>query len=86
MPTSVDGAIEAQGLVKRFAAREILSGTSLSVACGEVAAIMGPSGGGKSTLLRCLAGLEGFEAGMIDIAGIRLAAQSSDHSGEANRH
>jgi polar amino acid transport system ATP-binding protein len=86
VPTTVDGAIEVQGLVKRFSAREILSGTSLSVARGEVAAIMGPSGGGKSTLLRCLAGLEGFEAGTIDIAGIRLIPQTSDRSGEASDH
>jgi ABC-type polar amino acid transport system ATPase subunit len=79
----VDGAIEVQSLFKRFAEREILCGASLSVARGEVAAIMGPSGGGKSTLLRCLAGLEGFEAGTIDIAGIRLSPQASDRSGEA---
>ncbi len=75
VPTTVDGAIEVLGLVKRFAAREVLSGMSLSVACGEVAAIMGPSGGGKSTLLRCLAGLEAFDAGTIDIAGIRLTVE-----------
>ena len=86
MPTTGDGAIEVQGLVKRFAAGEVLRGTSLSVASGEVAAIMGPSGGGKSTLLRCLAGLEGFDAGTIDIAGIRLTAESSDGSSEANRN
>jgi ABC-type polar amino acid transport system ATPase subunit len=85
VPTTVDGAIEVQGLVKRFAAREILSGTLLSVARGEVAAIMGPSGSGKSTLLRCLAGLEGFEVGTIDIAGIRLTAETPVPTSEARR-
>jgi polar amino acid transport system ATP-binding protein len=84
VPTSVDGTIAAQGLVKRFAAREILRGASLTVARGEVAAIMGPSGGGKSTLLRCLCGLEGFEAGTIDIAGIRLSPAVADGPGEGH--
>ncbi|HEX4145569.1 MAG TPA: amino acid ABC transporter ATP-binding protein [Pirellulales bacterium] len=86
MPPIVNGAIEVQDLFKRFAAREILRGISLSVARGEVAAIMGPSGGGKSTLLRCLAGLEGFDAGTIDIAGVRLTPQASDGSGKADRN
>ncbi|HTU26264.1 MAG TPA: amino acid ABC transporter ATP-binding protein [Pirellulales bacterium] len=69
---TTDCTITVQDLAKRFGAREILRGANLSVARGEVAAIMGPSGGGKSTLLRCLAGLEGFDGGTIDIAGIRL--------------
>jgi ABC-type polar amino acid transport system ATPase subunit len=86
VPPTADGAIDVQGLFKSFAGREILSGLSLSVTSGEVAAIMGPSGGGKSTLLRCLAGLEGFEAGSIDIAGIRLAPQVADRSGQVRRN
>ena len=85
MPPIGDGAIEVQGLVKRFGGREILTGISLAVASGEVAAIMGPSGGGKSTLLRCLAGLEGFESGTIDIAGIRLLPQATDRSDNVHR-
>ena len=40
---------------------------------GETIAIVGPSGGGKSTLLRCLNYLESFDAGEIEIAGVALA-------------
>jgi polar amino acid transport system ATP-binding protein len=68
------GMIEALNLVKRHGAIEILRGVSLSVARGEVAAIIGPSGSGKSTFLRCLNGLERFQAGWVTIDGLRFGA------------
>jgi polar amino acid transport system ATP-binding protein len=68
--------IEVDGLRKRFGAVEILRGISLSIARGEVAAIIGPSGGGKSTFLRCLNGLERFDAGRVEIDGLRLGGES----------
>ena len=54
-------------------AREILRGVRLSVARGELVAIMGPSGSGKTTILRAVAGLERFEAGRIAVDGVALA-------------
>jgi polar amino acid transport system ATP-binding protein len=68
--------IEVDGLHKRFGAVEILRGVSLSIDRGEVAAIIGPSGGGKSTFLRCLNGLERFQSGRVVVDGVRLAAES----------
>lgn len=68
--------IDVDSLRKRYGALEILRGASLSVNRGEVAAIIGPSGGGKSTLLRCLNGLERFQAGRVEIDGVRLGAES----------
>ncbi|MBI2964450.1 MAG: amino acid ABC transporter ATP-binding protein [Deltaproteobacteria bacterium] len=67
--------ISVRDLVKRFGRSEVLSGVSLDVAPGEVRAIMGPSGGGKSTLLRCLNGLERFEGGAIAVGGDRLTPE-----------
>jgi polar amino acid transport system ATP-binding protein len=64
--------IEASDLVKRHGAHEILRGLCLSVARGEVAAIIGPSGSGKSTFLRCLNGLEPFQSGCVTIDGLRF--------------
>jgi polar amino acid transport system ATP-binding protein len=68
--------IEVDGLRKRFGAVEILRGVTLSVVRGEVAAIIGPSGSGKSTFLRCLNGLERFDAGRVEVDGLRLGAES----------
>jgi ABC-type lipoprotein export system ATPase subunit len=68
--------ISARGLVKTFgegrAARRILDGADLDVAAGEVVAVLGRSGTGKSTLLHLLGGLDRAEAGTIDVAGVRV--------------
>jgi polar amino acid transport system ATP-binding protein len=64
--------ISVRSLCKRHGAREVLVGVTAEVERGETIAIVGPSGGGKSTLLRCLNYLEGFDAGEVEIAGIAL--------------
>ncbi|HKQ70077.1 MAG TPA: amino acid ABC transporter ATP-binding protein [Polyangiaceae bacterium] len=66
--------IEVRGLCKRHGALDVLSDVNLSVAKGEVAAIVGPSGGGKSTLLRCMNGLEAFERGAVLLGDLELTA------------
>jgi polar amino acid transport system ATP-binding protein len=67
--------IEVEGLVKRHGTLEVLRGLDLRVARGEVAAIIGPSGGGKSTFLRCLNGLESFQAGSVTVDGLNISAE-----------
>jgi ABC-type polar amino acid transport system ATPase subunit len=64
--------ISVRSLCKRHGAREVLIGVTAAVERGETIAIVGPSGGGKSTLLRCLNYLEGFDAGEVEIAGVTL--------------
>jgi polar amino acid transport system ATP-binding protein len=65
--------ISIRDLWKRHGERQVLAGVSATVARGEIVAVVGPSGGGKSTLLRCLNYLEPFERGAIEIAGHALA-------------
>ena len=67
--------IQTTNLTKRFGSLAVLNGISLAVVRGEVAAIVGPSGGGKSTFLRCLNGLETFQDGSVEVAGLQLTPQ-----------
>jgi ABC-type polar amino acid transport system ATPase subunit len=53
----------------------VLDDVSLTVHRGEVAAVVGPSGGGKSTLIRCINALEIFHGGSIDVDGLTLSAE-----------
>jgi ABC-type polar amino acid transport system ATPase subunit len=57
---------------KRYGQTEVLRGISLSVRKGEVCVLLGPSGGGKSTLLRTINGLESFDEGRIDVGDVVL--------------
>ena len=52
--------------------RRVLNGATFSVARGELVALMGPSGVGKTTLLRVIAGLEAFESGTVELEGVTL--------------
>jgi polar amino acid transport system ATP-binding protein len=64
--------IHVEGLHKSHGANPIIRGIDLTVAKGDVAAIIGPSGGGKSTFLRCLNGLEPFQQGSVRIGELTL--------------
>ena len=61
--------LEFENVVKRFGTRTVLDGISLSVAPGEIVCFIGPSGTGKSTLLRCVNGLELIQGGQIRFEG-----------------
>jgi ABC-type polar amino acid transport system ATPase subunit len=64
--------ISVRSLSKRHGVRDVLVDVTATVGKGETIAIVGPSGGGKSTLLRCLNYLESFDTGEVEIAGIAL--------------
>jgi len=64
--------IEAKNICKNFEDLEVLKGIDMTVDEGEVVAIIGPSGGGKSTFLRCLNKLETINKGTILIDGETL--------------
>lgn len=69
MPEKSDVVLEISKVYKSFEDLEVLKGISMEVRRGEVVAVIGPSGGGKSTLLRCATTLEKVDAGKIAIGG-----------------
>jgi sulfate/thiosulfate transport system ATP-binding protein len=71
-------AIEVRGVNKSFGKTPVLKDISVDIASGSLTALLGPSGGGKSTLLRVIAGLEQPDSGQVVISGVdatRLAPQ-----------
>ncbi len=64
-----DIVLEIKDVHKSFDKLEVLKGISMEVKRGEVVAVIGPSGGGKSTLLRCATTLEKVDNGKIVIGG-----------------
>jgi arginine/ornithine transport system ATP-binding protein len=71
--TKTDAILSAADIHKRFGAVEVLKGVSLEAKAGDVISMIGASGSGKSTFLRCLNLLEKPSAGRIAIAGENLA-------------
>ncbi len=67
--------ISVQGLHKYFGPLHVIRGVDLQVMPGEVVVIIGPSGGGKSTFLRCLNYLEQPSAGTIEIDNVHIDAR-----------
>lgn len=68
--------IQATGLVKAFGAQRVLDGVDLTVRAGETVVILGPSGTGKSVLLKHFVGLLRPDAGTVRVHGQDVAALS----------
>jgi iron(III) transport system ATP-binding protein len=64
--------LAVRGLTKAFAGRAVLAGVDLDVHQGTIAAVLGPSGTGKTTLLRIVAGFEDADAGTVTLDGVTL--------------
>lgn len=69
--------LELKNIKKSFSGRRILDGISLKVTDGEIMCIVGQSGGGKTTLLRCISGLERIDEGEMMLDGKRFDPMSS---------
>jgi ABC-type polar amino acid transport system ATPase subunit len=70
---AVSAARAGRDLRAERGAREVVRGVSLDVGAAEVCALMGVSGAGKTTVLRCIAALEPFTAGSISVGDVTLS-------------
>ncbi|MGI0518233.1 MULTISPECIES: amino acid ABC transporter ATP-binding protein [Treponema] len=71
--------LKVENIYKSFGSLKVLNGISFSADKGEVIAIIGPSGMGKSTLLRCINLLEEPDSGSIEIDGVKFTAGEKKH-------
>jgi polar amino acid transport system ATP-binding protein len=70
--------LEIRGLHKRYGDLEVLKGVDCDMAAGDVVCVIGSSGSGKTTMLRCVNMLEDFEAGTIRIDGEEIGYDVRD--------
>jgi ABC-type polar amino acid transport system ATPase subunit len=76
--------IRVRDLHKYFGALHVIKGVDLDVASGEVVVVIGPSGGGKSTFLRCINFLEEPSAGTIEVDNVMIKAR--EPAGQRRKH
>src|SRR5436309_5346517 len=76
--------LTAQNIYKKYRTNQILKDISLTVASGEITAILGPSGAGKSTLLRTLSLLEDPDSGAVIVDGERHSFPISRRNGASS--
>ncbi|MAY74840.1 MAG: ABC transporter ATP-binding protein [Phycisphaerae bacterium] len=84
-PTDDDFAIRCQGVVKRFGEQTVLKGVNLDIRRGETMVIMGGSGSGKSTMLRCMIGSHRIDGGAIELFGENICSMREDELNEVRK-
>ncbi|MFO1046415.1 MAG: amino acid ABC transporter ATP-binding protein [Geminicoccaceae bacterium] len=82
---SAEPVVSIRGVGKSFGDHRVLQGVDLDVQRGEVVTIIGPSGGGKTTLLRCINLLELYDEGSIRIDGTEVGYRASEGAARARR-
>jgi putative ABC transport system ATP-binding protein len=75
---STSRTLQVKNLSKRYGDAAVFSHVSLDVAPGEFVAIIGESGVGKSTLLNCMAGLDSWDEGSVQLNGADLQSMTDD--------
>lgn len=70
--------VELKSVVKRYGSNTILQNVDLSIEKGEIIAVIGRSGSGKSTMLRCINGLEPVQAGEVWVDGVAVHDPGAD--------
>jgi polar amino acid transport system ATP-binding protein len=77
--------LKVQNLSKSFKGKKVLKDINIQLDKGEVLAVLGQSGAGKTTLIRCINGLEQCDKGTIEIAGMNLCTDKDGKSIYTNK-
>jgi polar amino acid transport system ATP-binding protein len=77
--------VRVRGLTKSFGPVQVLKGVDLDVARGEVVAVIGASGSGKTTMLRCVNLLERYDDGSITVDGVEVGYREGTHRPRGER-
>ena len=85
LPVQAEALLRVDGLTKRYEGVPIFSGVALQMVRGELVALLGESGVGKSTLLNCIAGLDVADAGSIKLAGRSVGDLSEPEAARLRR-
>lgn len=72
--------LKVESINKSFNGQKVIKDISFGVAKGEILSIIGPSGAGKTTVLRCINGLEKCDTGRIEISGMELCGEINNKS------
>lgn len=81
--TDIVHAVEMRGIVKHFGGVKALQGVDFQVEAGEIHALLGGNGAGKSTILKVLNGVHVPDGGTIEICGTKITAMSPEASRNA---
>ena len=73
---SAANRVVLENVTKRYGGRMVLDGIQMAIEPGETVALIGPSGGGKSTILLCINGLHTFDGGEIRVGEHTLRPQT----------
>ncbi len=74
---AADPVVRVRGFAKNYGRQEAVRGVDLEVRSGEIYGLIGPDGAGKSSIMKAVAGVMTFDAGSIDVFGIRIDTEKA---------
>ena len=73
--SSADEVVRVSGFVKRYKQHRAVNGLDFTVHRGEIYGLIGPDGAGKSSVMKAIAGVLGYEEGSVDVFGTLLDSE-----------
>lgn len=68
----MDGVIQLNNISKSYGKSVVLNGVNLNISQGQIYGLIGPSGAGKTTVVKIIVGMEGADSGIIEVLGVNM--------------